>query len=138
MNIEKLEKLNSLKEKGILTQEEFDKQKEMLLSSSKKGVNWKNVGISALFTLLFFTLQIVIVAVIKYITQDSQSNYYQISNILPAIILTILAKKYKFSDYKNCTPAIGAFIGIMLLGPIATWAVTYQYLQVKHGNAVKK
>ena len=32
-NVEKLLKLNELKEKGIITQEEFDKQKKNLLSS---------------------------------------------------------------------------------------------------------
>ncbi|MCQ2966647.1 MAG: DUF805 domain-containing protein [Alphaproteobacteria bacterium] len=37
MNIEELEKLNELKEKGILTQEEFDKKKEELLQSDKKN-----------------------------------------------------------------------------------------------------
>lgn len=35
MDIEKLEKLNELKEKGILTQEEFDQQKKELLSDNK-------------------------------------------------------------------------------------------------------
>lgn len=35
MNIEELEKLNSLKEKGVLTQEEFNKQKELILSQDK-------------------------------------------------------------------------------------------------------
>lgn len=35
MNIEKLEKLNELKEKGIITQDEFNKQKQDLLSDNK-------------------------------------------------------------------------------------------------------
>lgn len=36
MDVEKLEKLNDLKEKGILTQEEFDIQKEKLLRNIRK------------------------------------------------------------------------------------------------------
>ena len=35
MNIEELEKLNTLKERGALTQEEFDKQKELILSQDE-------------------------------------------------------------------------------------------------------
>ena len=33
MDVEKLEKLNELKEKGILTQDEFEEQKQILLKS---------------------------------------------------------------------------------------------------------
>ena len=54
MNIEELEKLNELKEKGIITQEEFDKKKEEMLSGGNKAqkqasnMNWYNLGISFL------------------------------------------------------------------------------------------
>lgn len=33
MNIEELEKLNSLKDKGIITQKEFDEQKKKILGN---------------------------------------------------------------------------------------------------------
>lgn len=50
MDIEKLEQLNSLKEKGIITQEEFDEKKKEILEETdeareSKGFSWKNVGI---------------------------------------------------------------------------------------------
>lgn len=38
MNIEELEKLNTLKEKGILTQEEFDAKKKVLLDAKETNV----------------------------------------------------------------------------------------------------
>lgn len=39
MKIEDLEKLSQLKEKGVLTQKEFDKQKELILSQDEPEVN---------------------------------------------------------------------------------------------------
>ena len=42
MNTEKLEKLFELKEKGIITEEEFKKQKEELLSNSQNNSNINN------------------------------------------------------------------------------------------------
>ena len=39
MDIEKLEKLNELKEKGILTEEEFNIQKKELLSNNEQSQN---------------------------------------------------------------------------------------------------
>ena len=39
MDIEKLEKLNELKEKGILTEEEFNIQKKELLYSSSTQIS---------------------------------------------------------------------------------------------------
>lgn len=39
MELEKLEQLNSLKEKGIITQEEFDEQKKKILFGQKKNSN---------------------------------------------------------------------------------------------------
>ncbi|MBQ8785359.1 MAG: SHOCT domain-containing protein [Alphaproteobacteria bacterium] len=67
MDIEKLEKINELKEKGIISEEEFNKMKKELMSETqshnaieknsnqKEGINWKNVGIS-FFMILIYTV----------------------------------------------------------------------------------
>ena len=44
MDVEKLEKLAALKEKGILTQKEFDEQKKILLSEEDERPKTKNSG----------------------------------------------------------------------------------------------
>lgn len=45
MNIQELEKLNELKEKGILTQDEFNKQKQELLSDNNSAPKQKKQSV---------------------------------------------------------------------------------------------
>ncbi len=44
MNLEELEKLNELKEKGIITQEEFDKKKKEMLNGHKENISQSDKG----------------------------------------------------------------------------------------------
>lgn len=77
MNIEELEKLNSLKDKGIITQKEFDEQKKKILGNkstpqeaSKTKINWRNVGISFLYALGSILVTSVIATIIMYAYSD--------------------------------------------------------------------
>ena len=52
--------------------------------------------------------------------------------------MAFIAKKLKTSQYKNCAPAVGAFIGMWALGFLAFWILMYEFLQIKGGYAVLK
>lgn len=67
MDIEKLEKLSKLKEKGIITQEEFEQQKKEILDdevSGSDGFSWKNV------VMVCGVLIVVIIAVISLFSEN--------------------------------------------------------------------
>lgn len=152
MDLEQLEKLNELKEKGILSQEEFEKKKKELLNDSvalqvkasnpsqKKGVNWKNVGLCFLGALLYFIITIVIVTTILYFAGDDSLKmaFSRIINIICGIILAVIGKKLNMSQYKGCTAPWVAVIGMLFFGPLYFWFITYKFLQIKQGHAVLK
>lgn len=139
MNIQKLEKLNELKEKGILSKEEFEKQKQELLVDNKgnnpppKGINWKNFWISFIIS-LFWSF---IVEIACFVVDDSFTIFVLLL-VLSAIGLTIVASKLETKKYKNCCPAWEIFIGILLLRGLGVWIASYEFLQIKQGNAVLK
>ncbi|MBQ9271444.1 MAG: ankyrin repeat domain-containing protein [Alphaproteobacteria bacterium] len=152
MDIEKLEKLCNLKEKGILTQEEFEEEKKKILDiatarekknehnkvmmAPQKNINWKNVAISFFIALLWmFIFGIVSVSFQKYIDEKTIKIC---SVILTATILSFLAYKLKTKQYKNYAPAWEVFIGVIFLQAIGVWIVIYQFLQIKEGCAVLK
>ncbi|MBR5598745.1 MAG: SHOCT domain-containing protein [Alphaproteobacteria bacterium] len=155
MDLEKLEKINELKEKGILSEDEFNKMKQQLLSDNtvnnpvkaesnkKKGVNWKNVGISFLITVA--TLVILgIVGVILEETgiiiadENEWKAFWRFFYIFLGVIYAIIASKLETKKYKNCAGAGTIFLVFFLFGPLAQWAGTYEFLQIKQGNAILK
>lgn len=150
MDLEKLEKLHELKEKGILSAEEFEKKKAELLNenktaqttTSKKGISWKNVGLSFLFALLYLIIMIGIGSLIAYIADnitDKELEYIgRFANLICGIILAFIAKKLNTSQYEKCAPIWGIIVGMLLVGPLGFWIVTYQFLQIKQGYAVLK
>lgn len=150
MDLEKLEKLHELKEKGILSEEEFEKKKAELLNenktaqttTSKKRINWKNVGLSFLFALLYLIIMIGIGCLIAYIADnitDKELEYIsRFTNLICGIILAFIAKKLNTSQYEKCAPIWGIIVGMLLVGPLGFWIVTYQFLQIKQGYAVLK
>lgn len=143
MDLEQLEKLNELKEKGILTQEEFDiKKKEILnnkevtASTKQMGVNWKNVAISFGITLGYFLVFIIYYGVIFSFNESKEVLDIAgiIYRLLTAVVFTILAIKFETKKYKNTVPAWAAFVGILFLREIAVWMISYQFLQIKNGS----
>lgn len=142
MDIEKLEKLNELKEKGILTEEEFNIQKKELLGvnekrieqiKNKKGVCWKNFALS--FLIAFLWLIVFIGARILFKINNNLEIVYL---ILTAICMAVIAYKLKTEKYKNCAPVWGVVIGILFFRVLAIWIILYQFLQIKDGNAILK
>ena len=144
MDIEALTKLNELKEKGVLSQEEFEKQKAILLNDgiesqvstkSKKGVNWKNVGKSFLISLLY---SIIIGCIASSIDEELLTNFLKSVWFISAAFMSILAFSVKSGKYQNCSSAGAVFLAVFCLGPIGIWWSLYEYLQIKQGYAVLK
>lgn len=155
MNLEKLEKLNELKEKGILTQEEFEAEKKKILHSDtsiadgkknennkvatmpQKKINWKNVAISFFISLIFSVITIFITFNL-YNEIDGIALSRIILGPIAGIIMCILAFSTKSGKYKNCTHPIVVFIVVLLLGPLGIWLGLYEFLQIKQGYAILK
>lgn len=145
MDIEALTKLSELKEKGLLSQEEFEKQKAALLSGrienqvstkNKKGINWKNVGLSFLMALLWVFFVLFISGMFSVVVDDS--TILSILLIVTAVLLSIIASNLETQKYKNCCPAWEIFIGIILLQAFGVWIALYEFLQIKQGNVTLK
>ena len=146
MDIEALTKLSELKEKGLLTQEEFDKQKKALLDTkidnktsaeTQKGINWKNLGISFLICLIYFLL---VACIAGSYTDDEKAMKIiaQVFALIAGIIMAILSFSVKSGRYKNCSSPVVIFFVIALVGPLGIWAALYQFLQIKQGNVALK
>ncbi len=133
-NLEQIAKLGKLKEKGLISEEEFLKQKKELLNET--GVNRKNLFLSFLMALVVLILGSLFNAVCVYL--EWPDNSYILFQWAIAIAFAIWAKKLEFSKYKKGAPIWIVLIGTLLLGPIAVWACGYQFLQIKDKNAVLK
>ena len=149
MNIEQLEKLNELREKGIISQEQFETEKEKILHansdekscdslSKPKKINWKNFGISSFiaviyFIFIFFQSDIEFDDVILY-----KQGLYVLLNLVISAVFTLYAIKINTYKYENCAPAWFVFFVILVTGFLGVWIVTYQFLQIKTGFALLK
>lgn len=150
MDIEKLEKLNNLKEKGIITQDEFDNQKRKLLENKKSpksktaqtSINWNNIGIAFLFALGSFVLALIVSAIIQYInppiSENTKTGLVKLLFVLLSIILALIASKYEVKKYKNTAPVWAVFVGVLLFDALGVWIVSYELLQIKSGFAELK
>lgn len=144
MNIEELEKLNSLKDKGIITQKEFDEQKKKILGNkstpqeaSKTKINWRNVGISFLYALGSVLVTSVIATIIMYaysdLSEKTSTILGRIIYVIWAIIISVIAYKYETKKYKKNAPAWAIFIGVALFQALGVWVASYDLLQIKSG-----
>lgn len=138
MIAEKLEKLAELKNKGVITEKEFNEEKQNLLmlyskeeaSRKNTGFSWKNFGISFLIALLYTIIYVntietaSIVTLILFISVTSFFVYY--------------GKKVEFTKYKNGVKPIWIVLGMFLLNGIAVWMLSYQFLKIQDGNAELK
>lgn len=156
MDIQKLEKLTELKEKGVLTQKEFNEEKKKLLSENEKKkdskqeikndsllflskINWKNIIFSALIASLGYVLLIVL-SFLDHLLNLS-GDWVFVSRIswgLSAVIMTVFTIKLQASKYKYCAPAWVVFPVVYFLKFFGIWLAAYQLLQIKKGNAVLK
>lgn len=160
MDINALGKLCDLKEKGLLTQEEFEKQKKALLNNetdnnaparNKQGVNWKNVGMSFIITLIYFFMFSLIAAYClgldeANMTKEQARSIAAAFGSVSGVIMAILSFGVKSGKYKNCSSwwvnliviyllySSGGGIGVSL----GVWAVLYQIFQIRQGNVVLK
>jgi len=149
MNIEQLEKLNELREKGIISQEQFETEKEKILHansdekscdslSKPKKINWKNFGISSFIAVIYFIFiflqsDIEFDDVILY-----KQGLYVLLNLVISAVFTLYAIKINTYKYENCAPAWFVFFVILVTGFLGVWIVTYQFLQIKTGFALLK
>ena len=156
MNLEKLEKLNELREKGILTQEEFEAEKKKLLQADIPNVkpkvkpqkqeiqnkdtkesqtfSLKNFIISFFMMICYLILLIIIVGALDASDKDVGGIHLVVTTLL-AILMTFYAIKIETYKYKDCSSAWAIFLVIIFLGPLGIWGATYQFLQIKGGLA---
>ena len=140
MDIEKLEKLNELKEKGIITEEEFNAQKKDLLSSNptqeaKTSLSWKNFAISFAIALIVLLFEVLLaLGISPDVDSPDFTGTLQVLNIALAIVMTIIAVRLKTSSYKSKLPAWGVFLAILFFGCIGFWVAMYDILQISQGN----
>lgn len=156
MDIEKLEKLNELKEKGVLTQKEFNEEKKKLLAEkdekkdNKKEIkndgtsflskiSWKNIIFSALIALSGYILFIALSFLDNmYLLSGDYIFVSRVSWGVMAVILTILSIKHKTSNYQYNAPAWVVFPAVFFFKFFGAWFAIYQLLQIKKGNAELK
>lgn len=150
--LEELDKLNNLKEKGILTQEEFDKRKEEILgkqnnSSKTKGFAWSNLFISFFIALIGFLLSCALSAILIYHNTTDFPNDYMLYLIymIIGLLLSCIAFKLESQKYKKTPSFIAIIIGFAIFshpkcflgsigGFLASWVVLFDILQIKAGN----
>lgn len=150
MDLEKLEKLHELKEKGILSAEEFDQKKaelfnenkEIQTASIKKGINWRNFGIAFLCAFLYFVVMVSFGTIIVYVFEDTTDSglncINKLANLVCGIILAFIAKKLKTSQYEKCAPIWAIVLGMLWFGAFCFLIIIYQFLQIKGGHATLK
>lgn len=144
MDIERLEKLSELKEKGIITEEEFNAQKKELLSSktsqeTKTSFSWKNFAVSFLIALIVVLVEVLLALGINPdVDSPDFTGALQLLNIALAIVMTIIAVRLKTSSYKRKLPAWAVFLAIVFFGCIGFWVAMYDILQIKQNNAELK
>lgn len=149
--LDELDKLNNLKEKGILTQEEFDKRKEEILErqnnpSKTKGFAWSNLFISFFIALIgFFLCCAISVVLINYNTTDFPDDYisYVIYMVI-GLLLSCIAFKLESGKYQKTPSFVAIIIGFAIFalptllgvfgGLLASWTVLFDILQIKAGN----
>lgn len=145
MDVEQLMKLSELKEKGILTPEEFEKQKAALLNNTANnrvatqkngGIDWGNFGKSFLYTIIYCV--VIGILVVSLGTSMEENVIRAISMILTAVIMSILAFYVRSGKYQGYDSCFAIFIITIFFGPLAVWRTFYMYLQIKQGKAILK
>ncbi len=133
MNTYILNKLNELKSKGIINEEEYLKLKNETSNrypaETDVKINWKNCGIA--FMCAFGIYGLFYIAVVM---TDMNKNIIQAISYVIAGIVGYISYKLKTDKYKNGYSPVVAIIVIGLLGPIALWCIIYDWLQIKGGH----
>lgn len=141
MDIQKLEQLCKLKEKGIITEEEFEVEKKKILNISavnqninaqSEGINWGN----ALYALVATGFPLLFLAIFFYVGMDNGSLIpFFIVFVIEAFIFLLRAQKKQTYLYKNCLTPWVLFGLILISGPIAMCVALYQFYQIDDGLA---
>lgn len=140
INIERLEKLNTLKEKGIITEEQFKIEKKNILNEARtnqnvtiqsEGINWG----SAIYALCATVIPALPLVFSFMIGIDGQVNLvpFFVFLVIEGLIFVAIAQKKQTYLYKKClTP--WALLGLILItGPIAMCIALYQFYQIDDG-----
>lgn len=152
MDIQKLEKLSEMMEKGFLTKKEFETQKAILFNKkdfketkkpesnelAKEEINWKNIGLAFLYTsLVYVPFVILIVYMIMYHEENFLKGYLSLQFCVIALVL-IMFKSLKMDLYQNTSNKALILAYVFMFGPIELLFFFYDYLQIKSGVRLLK
>ena len=130
--ITQLEKLNELKEKGVLTQDEFNSKKQEMLNNDSKRKKAKTSGANIVYSIVF---TLFVMYSITFLCEGLGIDTW-IPMICSAFIYSIIAAKLKTKEYNAwyCQSALGVFIGLTILWLVAFPIYTYAFVQIKNKN----
>lgn len=139
MDVNKFLQLCELKEKGILTQEEFETEKRKLFPAKETNVTVQSDGNSFVNILC---------ASVNSLLASSPLIFFlaigiKLGNLIPYFICSIAeagifwmkAKKRQTYKYKNCLTPMAVFWLTLISGPIGFGISLYQFYQIDDGLA---
>ena len=152
MDIQKLEKLSEMMEKGFLTKKEFETQKAILFNKKdfeetkktevneleKEEINWKNIGLAFLYTLLVCVPFVILNGyMLMYHEENFLKGYLSLHFCVIALVL-IMFKSLKMDLYQNTSNKAVILPCVFTSGPIVLFFFFYDYLQIKSGVRLLK
>lgn len=130
MDIEKLQKISDLRDRGILTESEFEEQKRKIMNEdvikASQAINWQNITVSIFIAIGY----IIFLGMLK-------NSIFMYVNIIVGIILSYKSFKLRTNEYEKGISWFWTFILIIFLGPIILGFILYKILQIKDGKVLK-
>lgn len=137
MNIEELEKLNELKEKGIISQEVFNQKKKEILKDVESRFSFKNLLLSFAVMCLYC-----LVLGIAYACVSDNAEIVRMTlvslNIFLGLLFYVFGKYMGTNKYTYFSSDAMIFWDVFLTGPLGVWYVAYGFLQIKSGHVKQK
>lgn len=136
MNINDLEKLSKLQKQGIITDEEFEREKKKILSGNTNTLNNTKSRFNIKNFVLAFIIALIAWPFLYYVgigAFKSLDNGYGFANVVSAIICLIISIKINSKKYKNTAGPFTVFIIILLFSGIGIWFAMYEFLQINDG-----
>ena len=96
---------------------------EEVFKLKKEPINWKNIILALIWTFVVYLFSVI----------ASASFFPALVFIIPAIIATVFAKKFRTWKYHNCKGTLETFVLTLAFGPLSFWVFSYHFLQIING-----